>query len=115
MKRPTRRDGETSRPLRTATVLALAAIASSTGVTGCGLDEWAKNGAKVGPNYDPPPVAVTDNWIDYQDPRLQSQPEQDLSHWWNVFDDPVLNGLLDDAYAQNLNLRSAGERILQAR
>jgi NodT family efflux transporter outer membrane factor (OMF) lipoprotein len=115
MKLSTRRDRQwTTRPRRNAVVLALAALTSAAGVTGCGLDEWAKNGAKVGPNYDPPPVAVTDNWIDYQDPRVTKQ-EQDLSHWWGVFDDPVLNGLLDDAYAQNLSLRAAGERVLQTR
>src|SRR5215212_7973209 len=69
-------------------------------IGGCGLDEWARNGGRVGPNYKAPPVAVAENWIDYQDPRVKSQ-EQDLSHWWNVFDDPVLNGMLNQAYEQN--------------
>jgi NodT family efflux transporter outer membrane factor (OMF) lipoprotein len=114
MKLPTCRDRGVSRPLRSVVVSALAAITATAGIAGCGLDEWAKNGAKVGPNYEPPPVAVTENWIDYQDPRVKSQ-EQDLSHWWGVFDDPTLNALLDDAYAQNLSLRAAGERISQAR
>jgi NodT family efflux transporter outer membrane factor (OMF) lipoprotein len=114
MNLPTRRDRNVFRRLGRVVVPTLAVLTAATGITGCGLDEWAKNGAKVGPNYDPPPVAVTNNWIDYQDPRVKKQ-EQDLSHWWNVFDDPVLNGLLDDAYAQNLTLRGAGERVLQAR
>src|SRR5690606_25004171 len=81
---------------------------------GCGLGEWARNGGKVGPNYSPPPVAVASNWIDYQDPRLQSE-EQDLSRWWSVFNDPILNALVDEAYEQNLSLRMAGERIVEAR
>jgi NodT family efflux transporter outer membrane factor (OMF) lipoprotein len=32
-----------------------------------------------------------------------------------VFNDPVLNSLMHEAYGQNLNLRQAGERIAQAR
>jgi NodT family efflux transporter outer membrane factor (OMF) lipoprotein len=81
---------------------------------GCGLSQWAKNGAKVGPNYSAPPVAVANNWIDYQDPRVKSD-EQDLSQWWGVFGDPVLDSLVAEAYKQNLSLRAAGERITEAR
>ena len=39
----------------------------------------------------------------------------DLSKWWTVFNDPVLNDLICDAYHQNLTLREAGWRVLQAR
>ena len=38
-----------------------------------------------------------------------------LTRWWAVFDDPVLNALVCDAYRQNLTLREAGFRVLQAR
>ncbi len=41
--------------------------------------------------------------------------EEDLSHWWTVFNDPSLNDLICTAYHQNLTLREAGFRILQAR
>ena len=81
---------------------------------GCGLDEWARNGGKLGPNYVTPRTAVAQNWIDYQDPRLKSQ-EQDLGRWWDVFHDPVLNSLIEQAYEQNLSLRAAGERIVESR
>ena len=81
---------------------------------GCGLGEWARNGGKVGPNYIRPPAAVAENWIDYRDPRLRSE-EQDLSRWWSVFQDPVLNALIEQAYEQNLSLRAAGERIAESR
>src|SRR5262249_14167236 len=37
------------------------------------------------------------------------------SAWWCVFNDPVLNGLVQDAYRQNLTVREAGFRIMAAR
>jgi NodT family efflux transporter outer membrane factor (OMF) lipoprotein len=39
----------------------------------------------------------------------------DLSKWWQVFNDPVLDSLIANAYQQNLSLREAGTRVLQAR
>jgi len=81
---------------------------------GCGLQEWARNGAKVGPNYTVPPTAVSEHWIDYKDPRVHAE-EQGLGRWWGLFNDPVLDGLIDEAYRQNLSLRAAGERIAEAR
>lgn len=44
-----------------------------------------------------------------------SSGEQDLSYWWRVFEDPILDKLIEDATGQNLNLRAAGERIAEAR
>jgi len=38
-----------------------------------------------------------------------------MSEWWTVFQDPVLDKLVALAYAQNLDLRIAGVRILEAR
>lgn len=84
--------------------------------SGCGLKEWADNGFKVGPNYKPPPAPVAAQWIDYQRPDEQAptQPAE-LKQWWRLFNDPVLNSLINDAYQQNLTLRVAGERISEAR
>lgn len=82
---------------------------------GCtGPREYFQNCFKVGPNYKRPPAAVADNWIDYADPRVQSVAVDD-SHWWTVFNDPVLAALVQKAYQQNLTLREAGFRVLQAR
>src|SRR5947209_6370261 len=89
-------------------------VLSALALSGCGLDEWAKNGAKVGPNYAAPAAPVAESWIDYQDARVQPRPV-DLSHWWTVFGDPVLDSLIDHACQQNLSLRGAGERIVEAR
>jgi len=38
-----------------------------------------------------------------------------IAHWWKTFHDPTLNTLVKKAYAQNLDIKSAGLRILQAR
>jgi outer membrane protein TolC len=39
----------------------------------------------------------------------------ELAQWWTAFNDPVLNSLVEQAYQQNLTLRIAGLRILEAR
>ncbi len=54
------------------------------------------------------------DWIDASDKRLRSG-EDDLSQWWKVFNDPVLDKLICFAYQQNLTLRQAGFRVLEAR
>jgi multidrug efflux system outer membrane protein len=38
-----------------------------------------------------------------------------LEHWWTAFDDPVLNALVDEALANNLDLKVALARIEAAR
>src|SRR5271163_1472824 len=69
---------------------------------GCtSLSEYVHNGFKVGPNYQTPDAAVAGNWIDASDKRVRSESD-DLSKWWTVFNDPVLNELICDAYRQNL-------------
>jgi NodT family efflux transporter outer membrane factor (OMF) lipoprotein len=76
--------------------------------------EYIHNGFKVGPNYRKPPAPVARDWIDASDKRLRRSPD-DLSQWWKVFHDPVLDRLMCFAYHQNLTLRQAGLRVLQAR
>jgi NodT family efflux transporter outer membrane factor (OMF) lipoprotein len=78
------------------------------------LKEYVHNGFKVGPNYRTPDAPVASNWIDASDQRVRTEAD-DLSKWWTVFEDPILNGLICEAYHQNLTLREAGYRVLQAR
>jgi NodT family efflux transporter outer membrane factor (OMF) lipoprotein len=78
------------------------------------LTEYVQNGFKVGPNYRKPDAAVASTWIDASDKRVRTNAD-DLSKWWTVFNDPVLNDLICDAYHQNLTLKEAGYRVLQAR
>ena len=53
-------------------------------------------------------------WIDADDQRVRTDAD-DLSKWWTVFNDPGLDSLICCAYRQNLTLRKAGCRVLQAR
>jgi outer membrane protein TolC len=93
------------------TVAAVAAVAVC--LSGCtGLDQYLHNGFKVGPNYCRPAAPVAEHWIDAADTRPESE---DLSQWWTVFKDPVLDRLIACAYHQNLSLREAGFRVLAAR
>jgi NodT family efflux transporter outer membrane factor (OMF) lipoprotein len=78
------------------------------------LGDYIHNGFKVGPNYGRPPAPVAKDWIDAADKRVRKD-EDDLSKWWTVFNDPVLDSLICSAYQQNLSLREAGFRVLQAR
>jgi NodT family efflux transporter outer membrane factor (OMF) lipoprotein len=89
--------------------LMIAALCGCTTFT-----EYIHNGFKVGPNYRKPPAPVAAEWIDAKDKRVHSEPD-DLSQWWKVFHDPVLDRLICSAYQQNLTLRQAGFRVLEAR
>lgn len=84
-------------------------------LSGCGtsLREYLHNGFKVGPNYSRPAAPVADQWLDAQDPQLSAQQNDPL--WWRTFQDPVLEDLVHSTYRQNLSLRVAGLRILEAR
>jgi NodT family efflux transporter outer membrane factor (OMF) lipoprotein len=84
-------------------------------LTGCvGLRDWPHNGFKVGPNYAQPVPAIADKWIDTGDKRVREE-SVDYHGWWHVFKDPVLDRLIDLANEQNLSLRIAGLRVLEAR
>src|SRR5690606_4639148 len=90
----------------------LFSLTSSGCMTSC--REYISNGFKVGPNYCKPAAPISENWIDSHDSRLSNQPPQDGA-WWRGFQDPILDSLIADAYAQNLTLREAGFRVIEAR
>ena len=75
---------------------------------------YLRNGFKVGPNYHGAKASVAEHWIDANDARIRQEPT-DLVQWWSVFQDPALDDLIATACRQNLTLREAGFRILQAR
>lgn len=76
--------------------------------------QWLANGCKVGPNYCKPAAKIAPDWIDSDDRRVLQGPV-DHAAWWATLNDPVLNQLVAEAYRQNLDLREAGARIMQAR
>jgi NodT family efflux transporter outer membrane factor (OMF) lipoprotein len=67
----------------------------------------------LGPDFSTPEVPVATEWTDI-DPELLSNQPADHPEWWTVFNDPILNQLIETAQAQNLTLRAAGLRVLQA-
>lgn len=68
----------------------------------------------VGPDFVPPTAEVSQQWVDTMDPRVTTE-RPDYTNWWQVFQDPVLNTLIQTAYEQNLPLRIAGVRVFEAR
>jgi len=69
---------------------------------------------KVGPDYVRPETKVASDWLEAADTRLKTEPA-DYRNWWKVFKDPALDQLIDTAYRENLDVRRAGVRVLEAR
>jgi len=66
---------------------------------------------KVGPDYvKAKDVAMPTTW----ETDLPKS-DHNITTWWKLFNDPTLDTLVEKSYEQNLDLRSAGLRILQAR
>jgi len=69
---------------------------------------------EVGPDYVRPEEAVNDEWLEGEtDARVKPGAPQP-AEWWKVLKDPVLDSLIERAHAENLSLRIAGVRVLQA-
>jgi NodT family efflux transporter outer membrane factor (OMF) lipoprotein len=83
-------------------------------LAGLGLMFLIGGCAMVGPDFVKPAASVEEEWSQTGDPRVKTE-KVDFSQWWTVFNDPVLDTLIDKAYQQNLTLQIAGIRILEAR
>ena len=70
--------------------------------------------ATVGPEYQVPTAPVQTDWLEYEDPLLDTTPPVTPEWWKTAFNDPTLDQLVETALAQNLSLRSAGLRVLQS-
>jgi len=82
-------------------------LLSASGLTAC----------TVGPDYHPPELDAPKAWRDGQSTARTAISAQttDLSSWWLVFNDPVLNALVERALKGNLDLRTAESRVREAR
>jgi len=65
----------------------------------------------VGPDYEPPQMPVPRQWSETAAALHAEQPDQ----WWKAFNDPVLDKLIGEAIASNLDLKLALERVKDAR
>ena len=63
----------------------------------------------VGPSYTRPDVDLP------KDFGVAQSPSPAPERWWALFNDPVLDRLIDEALAANRDLKAAAERIEQAR
>jgi NodT family efflux transporter outer membrane factor (OMF) lipoprotein len=68
----------------------------------------------TGPDFKTPEATVADEWTADKIPGISIQPPAG-SEWWKIFNDPVLDRLVQNAYEQNLSLQIAGLRVLEAR
>jgi NodT family efflux transporter outer membrane factor (OMF) lipoprotein len=94
--------GNAHRCLKASYAVTLAGVVLT--LTGCG----------VGPHYKKPVLNVNPSWSGTGSPQISAQPATE-SAWWKAFNDPVLEQLIQLAYRQNLTLRVAGLRIMEAR
>lgn len=67
----------------------------------------------VGPDYKPPEPDLPGHWSTGGDHGAQNGAV--LAAWWREFDDPVLDSLVEEALAANLDLASARAQIREAR
>lgn len=71
---------------------------------------------RLGPDFQAPGEAWTKRW---SSPALEQASQRraypDVRQWWQVFADPVLDGLIAEADAHNSNLKIAGLRVMEAR
>jgi NodT family efflux transporter outer membrane factor (OMF) lipoprotein len=71
----------------------------------------------LGPDYREPSVDWLASWETdlYGQATGKSVGEEDLRFWWQAFNDPVLNELIDTARRENPTLQIAGLAILESR
>ena len=89
----------------TRNALLLAAVGLTTTLMGCAhtgsLRDYVHRGFKVGPDYCKPVAPVANAWIDEYDTRVRAE-LPNYADWWASFNDPILDGLMEQTYAQNL-------------
>ncbi|MBI5137065.1 MAG: efflux transporter outer membrane subunit [Nitrospirae bacterium] len=74
-------------------------------------------GCAAGPDYAPAEIAAPEAWHGQLEVGLTpraADPDR-LAHWWEALGDPVLPDLISRAVAENLDLRQAQARVLEAR
>ncbi len=68
----------------------------------------------LGPEFSRPDMAITNDWASDEQSTLSAE-SAEFREWWTVFNDPLLNELINSAYQQNLDLQIAAVRILESR
>jgi len=81
------------------------------------LAALASGACTVGPNYSRPIVQTPEVYRSASPDNATTPAGASLGEqrWWEVFEDPVLQDLIRTAIQQNLDVRIAASRVLQAR
>ena len=69
---------------------------------------------KLGPDYERPDAPIPPSFRSAP-PEIPASPSLGELEWFEVFDDPALQSLIEQALTNNYDLRIAAERILAAR
>ncbi|YCM46811.1 efflux transporter outer membrane subunit (plasmid) [Verrucomicrobiaceae bacterium 227] len=71
----------------------------------------------VGKNYQKPDINAPDDWSELDASGLTNGQldKKALNSWWKTFDDRKLNDLVNRAVADNLSLKAATSRLMEAR
>lgn len=67
----------------------------------------------VGPDYEPPDPEAPDDWSQEAGEGLSRAPHERVE-WWRIFNDPVLDQLVETARRNNNGLEIAALRVLEA-
>lgn len=73
-------------------------------------------GCNLAPPYEPPVVDTPEDWKNDACVAIEEQPcEPPVDYWWEVFQDPCLNVLEEEAIANSPDIYIALEKVVQAR
>jgi NodT family efflux transporter outer membrane factor (OMF) lipoprotein len=71
-------------------------------------------GCTVGPDYEPPDLELPAGWRQ-ELPRQTDQSGAQLQQWWTLFNDPMLEGFIEQAAQANLDAKVAIMRVVESR
>ena len=67
----------------------------------------------VGPDYQRPSAPVASQWMATNIPAVTRE-SANVRTWWAVFNDPVLNSLIETAHRNNPSLQAIGVYVIEA-
>lgn len=69
----------------------------------------------VGPDYNAPDIKTPDTWAMKINQQVSKGPEASLQTWWSIFDDPLLDELIERSRKNNLDIKMAVSRVRESR
>lgn len=70
------------------------------------------SGCMLGPSKDVPDLSLADSFVEEE---TSSVSPRDISTWWEQFDDPLLDSLMQKVLSSNFNLQLAQEKVHEIR